>query len=259
MLLAIDIGNTKTALGVFKEDKLIAKWRIATDTKRTEDEYSVVLDGLFKLHNSLKCKDIDSALIASVVPHLEGILIKSIQQICPGIVVKTVNSKLNLGIKNLYENPDEVGADRLANAVGGQRLFGLPIIIVDFGTATTIDVVDREGNYIGGVILQGLEMTADALFTRTAKLPRIPISIPNKVIGTTTVKSIQSGICFGVVGAVDSLVERIWSELGYQAQVVATGGYSKMLSSVSRTINEVEPYLTLYGLKYIWDLNTAEQ
>ncbi|MCD6384532.1 type III pantothenate kinase [Candidatus Sumerlaeota bacterium] len=258
MLLAVDIGNTKTALGVFKDDKLIARWRVSTDTKRTEDEYSVILDGLFRLHKSLKCEDISGAIIASVVPHLVEILIKSIQFICPGILVKTVNSTLNLGINNLYKNPSEVGADRLANAVGGRHLFGIPIIIVDFGTATTLDVIDREGNYIGGVILPGVEMSADALFIRTAKLPRIPISLPKRVVGTTTVKSIQSGICFGVIGSVDSLVEQIWTELGYQTKVVATGGYAQMLSSVSKTINEVEPYLTLYGLNQIWRLNKEE-
>lgn len=258
MLLAVDIGNTKIAIGIFKEAELIARWRIATDFRRTAEEYALLLDGLFRLHKLIKPAEIQGSILSSVVPHLTEILARSIQEICPYAPIKSLDSSLKLGMKNLYTNPEEVGADRLANAVGGKNLFGSPLIIVDFGTATTLDVVNKEGDYLGGIILPGLDMSADALFVGTARLPRIPISFPGKIIGSTTVQSIQSGICFGSIGSVDSLVERIWEELGYRTKVIATGGYAKMLSAASKKIDAVEPYLTLYGLKYIWDLNSPD-
>lgn len=258
LFLGIDIGNTKIALGVFKGAELIERWRIATATKQTAEEYAILLDGLFRLHTFIPREEIKNVMIASVVPHLTETMVTSVKEICPAAEVKILTSKLNLGMKNLYLNPDEVGADRLANAVGGKLCFGKPLIIVDFGTATTIDVVDKEGDYLGGVILPGLEMSADALFAGTARLPRIPLSIPETIIGKTTVASIQSGICIGSVASVDSLIERIWEELGYKTEVVATGGYATMLASISRTIKIVEPYLTLYGLKHIWELNTTD-
>jgi len=258
MFLAIDIGNTITALGIFDGEKLVNRWRIATESRRTREEYSIIIDGLFRLEPVVAREHVSSCLLASVVPHLTHSFSSSIKSICPTIAIKVLDSSLNIGMKNLYENPREVGADRLANAVGGKRLYGFPLIIADFGTATTLDIVNKDGDYLGGIILPGLEMSADALFTKTAQLPRIPISLPEKIIGTTTVKSIQSGICFGSISSVDSLIDRIWKELGYTTKVVGTGGYVEMLSSVSRNISAIEPYLTLYGLKFIWDMNYKE-
>ncbi len=255
MILAVDIGNTKIALGIFKNGELEERWRIAADLRRTSEEYAVILDGLFRLQDSMEHRDLKGAILASVVPNLDHVFMQSIHRLCPEIPITILDSSYELGMKNLYENPWEVGADRIANAVGGRERFGYPLIIVDFGTATNIDVLNDEGDYIGGVILPGIEMTADALFQRTAKLPRISITLPDTVIGKTTVHSMQSGIGYGIIASVDALVERIWDELGYTTRVLGTGGAAEMFTKVSKTIDSVDSYLTLYGLKYIWERN----
>jgi type III pantothenate kinase len=258
MLLCVDIGNSKVALGIFNDEELVAHWRIASDARRTSEEYTVILEGLFRLNEGIRHDELHGAIIASVVPPLVPILAKSIQEVCPNIVCKVLTHSMKLGMKNLYERPEEVGTDRLANAVAGKNMYGAPLVIADYGTATTIDIINREGDYMGGVILPGVEMTAEVLTQRTAQLPRIPIELPEKVIGTTTVKSMQSGICLGIVAGVDALIERAWSELGYESKVIATGGQAALLAAASHHVDGVEPYLTLFGLRDIWTMNLEE-
>lgn len=251
MLLTLNIGNTNTTIGVFRESTLITSWRIGTDLTKTDDEYAVVFHTLFQLRN-VEVAEVTGAIISSVVPQVTLVMNKAIERIF-GFTAKLLDHQTPLPMRNLYEYPSEVGYDRLANAVGGKTLFGAPLIVVDFGTATTLDVITREGDYAGGVILPGLEMSADALYRRTSRLPQIPIVKPNRVLGTNTVSSMQSGLFYGSMGAIEGLIERLWRELGYETKVVATGGLASLFSNESRYISALEPFLALYGLKRIWD------
>lgn len=250
MLLAIDIGNTTIMAGIFKGDKIITYWRLFTNLNKTDSEYAIDFDNMFRLRK-IKVSSLKEAIISSVVPPLTSVYKNFLEK---DFKIKTIilDSNLNIGMKILYENPKEVGSDRIANAVGAIELYGKPIIIVDFGTATTFDVVSKEGDYLGGLISSGIEISADALFRRTAKLPRISIQKPKNVIAKTTVESIQSGLYHGYVGQVDHIIEKIWKELGYKTKVVATGGLANMISEDSKYISKVDSFLTLYGLYLIY-------
>lgn len=253
MLLTFDIGNTNIVLGIFKGKELIFSWRLSTDSTRTIDEYVLQLQGLFSM-GKINCQEFKGVIIGSVVPHVSQIIKQAFQKIC-NIEVLMMTASTPLPLKNLYENPWEVGIDRLANAVGGKVRYGTPLIIVDFGTATTLDIVSKEGDYLGGAILPGPETSAEGLFKKTALLPRIFLDEPKSVLGKNTVQSIKSGIIYGMSGAVDSLIEKMWEELGYSTEVVATGGLSPTFSKYAKKIFKTDPDLTLFGLKTIWDYN----
>jgi type III pantothenate kinase len=252
MMLVFDIGNTNTVLGVFDGDQLVAHWRISTDRERTADEYGMLLGNLFN-HAQLDMGKIKSVVMSSVVPPLMHILEEMSQhylKLSPLVVGPGV--KTGLPIK--MDDPREVGADRIVNAVAAYHKYGGPVIIVDFGTATTFCAVSQRGEYIGGAIAPGIGISTEALFARAAKLPRVEMKRPPSVLGKNTVHGMQSGIVFGYAGLVDALVKRIMKELG-PCQVVATGGLAELIASESTTINRVEPLLTLYGLKLIYQRN----
>ncbi|MCX7016053.1 MAG: type III pantothenate kinase [Candidatus Sumerlaeota bacterium] len=254
MLLAADVGNSKIAFGLFEGEELVERWTIRTDTKKSADEYALLIHQLFEMRGT-PSDEVHAAVMGCVVPPVEQAVGAALAGICHAQVL-VVGPNTNLGIRNLYEHPEEVGADRLANAVGGQAFRGAPVIIVDFGTATTFDVVTPEGDYAGGVIIPGLEMSAQALFANTARLPRVSPKKPKRVLGRTTVASIRSGLFWGFVAQVDGLIERLRAELGDESwPVVATGGYAPPIAAESKYIEHVEPDLTLHGLRIIWDRN----
>lgn len=252
-LLAIDIGNTNTVLGIYDGDELVADWRIETNERRTADEYAVVLRGLFDL-TGFDPTRLTHGITASVVPPavfavrrlLEGRL--DIPAIVVGPGIKT-------GMPILYENPREVGADRIVNAVAAYETFHSGCIVVDFGTATTWDVVTPKGEYLGGIIAPGVHISADALYRRASKLPRVDIARPQKVVGRNTVASMQSGMFYGYAGMVDAVVDRIRAEVGFETHCVATGGLAGLLAQESRTIETTDPMLTLRGLKVLFERN----
>lgn len=251
MILAVDIGNSQICLGLLDSQGRVAEhWRIASVQRLTPDEYAVKLDGLLAIDRVDRAA-IEQALLSSVVPRLTGTWQAVLHKVlgCDPFVLST---DVPLPIDLAVDYPDEVGTDRIANAVGARRRFGAPVIVVDFGTATTLDVVDHEGRYCGGVILPGPEVSAEALFTRTAKLPRVAIKRPEHVIGTNTVACMHSGLFFGFLGAVETLIDRIWAELGRQCPVVATGGMAESIARESRKITAHEPWLTLEGLWAVW-------
>ena len=256
MLLAIDIGNTHTTLGVFSGEELVKNWRISTDLKKTADEYAVLIRELFSL-SPLEIGGVKAAILESVVPHLNMIFQESIKGLF-GLDPLVLNYQTPIGLENRYDNPREVGMDRLANAVGGKAALGAPVVIVDFGTAITLDLVDREGAYAGGIILPGREMGADALFKRTSKLPRISLLRPPKVLGKTTDTSMQSGLFYGAIGSVETLIERLWEEIGYKTKVVVTGGGGQELVREMKHVDLFDPHLTLRGLSFIWRHKAGE-
>ncbi len=253
MLLAVDVGNTQTTLGVFQEDKLVHTWRYSTNREETGDELAVTINGLLSLAD-LSLSAIDGLVVSSVVPHCTLALLelsKSHFSFAPLIVKPGIKTGLSI----LYENPQEVGADRIANAVGAKELFGPPALVVDFGTATTFDVLSPQGEYLGGAIAPGLETAAEALFTRAARLSRVELSPPPQVVGRNTQNSLQSGILFGFAALVDGLVRKIQKETGFESQVIATGGLASLMKPLCQTLEHLEPDLTLWGLKFIWEKN----
>lgn len=256
LLLVIDVGNTNIVLGVYDGDRLKYDWRIATQKDRTSDEYGLIFEQIFQ-YNCLSKKEIKAIIISSVVPTLMYTLPSMCQKyfsIDPLIVGETVDSGINI----LLDNPKEVGADRIVNAVAGFDKYGGPLIIVDSGTAITLDVVSKEGDYMGGVITPGIKISSEALFLRTAKLPKVEIIKPNEVIGKNTIESIQSGIVNGFVGLVDHLIELIIAEMGISkddVKVVATGGFSQILSQDSKYITIIDKLITLDGLRIIYERN----
>jgi len=251
--LAVDIGNTHTVSGVYKGEKLVSDWRISSDASRTEDETGLVL--IQFLHAAgLKPGQIGSVGISSVVPDMTKAMVEAGRKYfrCDPLVI---GSGLDLGIKIVYDDPASVGADRLCDAVAGFAKYGGPLIIVDFGTATTYDLIDGEGNYLGGVISPGIETSAAGLHRRAAKLPRVELRLPKRVVGTNTTESMQSGILYGAIDATEGMVQRLQRELvriaGKRGRVIATGGFSQFVAKHSKVIEAVEPTLVLDGVRLI--------
>jgi type III pantothenate kinase len=255
MLLAADIGNTNITLGVFDGEKLKANWRIATSVHRMPDEYASLLLSLFA-RNGISASKITDAVLCSVVPPLEGNFVELCQRyldVTPLVVAAGVKT----GIRICMDNPREVGADRIVNAVAAHQLYGGPVIVIDLGTATTFDAVSEEGDYLGGAIAPGIAIATEALFTRTAVLPRVELTHPKRAIGRNTVAAMQSGIVYGYVGLIEGMVARVRKELSEKAKVVATGGYAELLAEETRMIEVVNPDLTLIGLRLIYEMNKA--
>lgn len=253
MLLAIDVGNTNIVIGVFEGEKLRATWRIATSMHRTSDEYAALLLNLFP-QQGIKPAAIKSAALCSVVPPLEPTFDRMCRRYFK-VIPLVVGTGIKTGVKIGLDNPREVGADRVVNAVAAQHLYGGPLIVIDLGTAITFDVVSREGEYLGGAIAPGMEIAAEALFTRTAKLPRVELEKPRRAIGRNTVAAMQSGIFFGYVGLVEAIVAHLRQELGQEARTVATGGYAELIARETSTIEIINPDLTLVGLRLIYEMN----
>ncbi len=255
MLLAVDIGNTDTTLGVFEGEELRATWHMGSIIHRMADEYAALFLNLLH-HQGVDKSDIKEVALCSVVPPLTATfeeLFRRYFHVSPLVVGTGVKT----GVRIRMDNPKEVGADRIVNAAAAHRLYHGQIIIADLGTATTFDVVSKEGDYLGGAIAPGIAMAAEALSMRTAMLPRVEFVHPKQVIGTSTVAAIQSGLIFGYVGLVEGLIARIKHELGGEAKVVATGGYAKLIAQETRVIDVVNPDLTLVGLRLIYLMNKA--
>jgi type III pantothenate kinase len=253
MLLVIDIGNTNITLGVFEGDKLDATFRLATHVNQMPDEYAVYILSLLR-QRGIDVADITEGAMSCVVPPLITTFNELFQKYF-NIEPLAVGPGVKTGIRIRMDNPREVGSDRIANAAGAISLYKGPIIVVGMGTATAFDTVSREGDYLGGAVAPGLAIAAEALFTRTAALPRVALVRPRKAIGTNTLSAMQSGIIFGYAGLVDGIVTRIQEELGEKATVVATGGYAAIIAQEAKVIEKVNPNLTLIGIKVIHDMN----
>lgn len=253
MLLAIDIGNTNIALGVFQDRTLVEHWKIKTEADKTCDEYEVLLRGLFT-HATIEITQIKAAILSSVVPPLTPVFQKLGRDMFQ-VKMLTVGPGLKTGMPIIYENPQEVGADRIVSAVAAKEKYGNPCIVVDFGTATTFDAVSAEGEYLGGVIAPGVQISADALYLKTAKLPQIEIVKPQKVIGRTTVTSMQSGLYFGYIGLVSNIIAMLKQELGLECKVITTGGFASTILDEIAAVDSHEPYLVLDGLRILYEKN----
>jgi type III pantothenate kinase len=253
MLLAVDIGNTHITLGVFDGENLGPRWRMATLIERTSDEFGLQMLGFFR-HSGLKKDDIQAVIIASVVPTLTSGLLESFNKYL-GLDALVVDAGIKTGVSIRCDDPRQVGADRVVDAAAVRALYGYPACIVDFGTATTFDAISDSGEYLGGAIAPGIEIAADALFHRAAKLPRVDIVRPPNVIGRNTQHAIQSGLLFGYVGLVQYMVNSFRLELGSNMQVIGTGGLAETISRESDIIDVVAPWLTLEGLRVVWSLN----
>ena len=257
MLLAIDVGNTNIVLGVFDEATLVQSWRLQTLRERTSDELGLLVDGLFA-HSRIDRVKVRGVILGSVVPPLTGTMRAMVQRYF-GVTALLVEPGVNTLMPILYENPAEVGADRIVNAVAAYEKYGngkgRPLIIVDFGTATTLDAVTAKGEYLGGAICPGVQISADALFQRAARLPRIDVRKPAHVVGRTTVGAMESGLFYGYVGMVEGLVRRMSDELGGHALCVATGGLADVIAPETSLIEHVDPDLTLHGLRIVWERN----
>jgi type III pantothenate kinase len=254
MFLCVNVGNTHIVLGLYEEETLRAVWRVSSVPWRTEDEYRVLFRNMLR-ESAPDLGGCAGCMVASVVPRLTQTLLRSVKSLL-GIDAMVLSHDLDLGVGNLYERPEDVGPDRLANAAGGIARYGAPLIVVDSGTATTFDVVSADRAYIGGIIMPGLEMAAEALFQKTSRLPRIAIAAPRELIGRTTMDAIASGLVRGTAGAVDSLVAQIREALGAPAcPAVATGGCAEIIAPFAKSLTHVDPDLTLYGMLKIWQRN----
>lgn len=255
-LLAIDVGNSNIVLGVFEDVTLIRSWRLQTLRERTSDELGLLVDGLFA-HSNIDRVQISGVVVSSVVPPLTSTICSMVERyVGPSPVL--VDPVSNVGMPILYENPSEVGADRIVNAIAARARFGeseRPLVVCDFGTATTLDAVTAEGEYLGGVICPGVTISADALFQRAARLPRIDVRKPATVVGRTTIGAMESGLFWGYVGMVDGLLRRMSAELGGRVICVATGGLASVIAPEIPTIEHVDIDLTLHGLRIVWQRN----
>jgi type III pantothenate kinase len=253
MLLTIDVGNTNTVLGLFDDTRLLVHWRLTTRREQTADEYGILVRNLFS-SSGLEPGQIDAVALASVVPPLTPVLVTLARQYL-GQEPLVVGPGVKTGMPILYEPPGDVGADRIVNGVAAFSAYGGPVVVVDFGTATTFDVVTRKGEYVGGVICPGVGISADALFQRAARLPRVDLRNPGKIIGRSTVTSMQAGLYFGYAAMCEGILGRIKGELGEAPRVVATGGLAETLAAEIPSIESVDPILTLTGLRLIWERN----
>lgn len=253
MLLTIDVGNTNLTLGIYEDESLGARWRLATDHERMPDEYGLQFVGLLS-HAGIQASDITGICLASVVPPLTSKIVQACEIYLDQLPL-VVDAGVKTGVRILYENPKAVGADRIADAAAVQQLYGGPACVVDFGTATTFDAISKEGHYLGGAISPGIGIAAEALFIRTAKLPRVDLQRPPKAIGRNTTHAMQSGLLFGYVALVEGMVARFRLELGEETRVIATGGLAEILAAETNIIEVVAPWLTLDGLRIIWGLN----
>lgn len=256
MLLAVDIGNTNIVIGAYDGQRLIASWRINTEPERMPDEYAVLLDGLLR-YAQLSLRDVSALVLCSVVPALTTTFDELTRQYCQREPI-IVGPGTRTGVKILYENPREVGADRIANAVAAFHLYGGPAIVIDFGTATTFDALSADGEYLGGAIAPGLTISADALFQRAARLYRVELKRPRSAIGRNTGASVQAGVIYGYVGLIEGLVARFHQEMG-PARVIATGGLAHVIARETSTIEIINPLLTLEGLRMIYEMNRPDQ
>jgi type III pantothenate kinase len=248
MLLAVDVGNTQTVFGLYDDARLSDNWRVATEPERTGDELGVLLGGF------LDVEALDGICLSCTVPSL----VRSYEEFAERWArarLLAVGPGVRTGIPLRYDDPREVGPDRIVNAVAARERYGAPCIVVDFGTSTNFDVVSPAGEYVGGVLAPGVEISMDALFARAARLFRVDFSEPPSAIGKTTASALQSGLVYGFAGQVDEIVSRIRAELGTDARAVATGGLAELVAPHTRTIEQVDPFLTLEGLRLVWDQN----
>jgi type III pantothenate kinase len=253
VLLAVDVGNTQTVLGLFEGERLAQHWRVATESERTGDELAALLADLLELRG-LGFSDVSGVCLSSTVPSL----LRAYQELAERHIeapLLVLGPGTKTGIPILYDDPREVGPDRIANAVAARERYGAPCIVVDFGTSTNFDAVSSAGEYVGGVLAPGIEISMDALFARAARLTKVDFVEPESVIGKTTVSALQSGLVYGFAGQVDGIVERMRAELGDTAPAIATGGLAELIAPHTKTIEKVDPLLTLDGLRLVWDRN----
>ncbi len=253
-LFCIDIGNTNVVMGLYEAESLVSHWRIATEHQRMADEYAMLILDLFE-RSGQDAANVEGVIVASVVPPLTGVFEKLAGRYF-GQAPRIIGAGIRTGVRILYDNPHEVGADRIVNAVAAFQRYGGPACVVDFGTATTFDAISAEGDYLGGAIAPGIGIAAEALFQRTAKLPRVDLVRPPTVVGKNTVQSMQSGLLFGYVGLVEGIVTRFRNELGQAMKVIATGGLAALIAAETSVVDAVDPWLTLEGLRLIWEMNS---